>query len=265
MNAVERDRRAGDSSVDVLWGSTARTSRGPKPSLTRDQIARAGIAIADAEGLAALSMRAVAGRLGFTTMALYRHVPDKTALLAVMIDTAMVDALPLPTRASGWRPRLADWARQNQALFVRHPWLLHAVIPEEMSGPGLFSWIEAGLRIVAETGLSSVQMMDAVFFLYSYVHGMAYVTRSWSDDDAHAWEPSSPLMQRVADDGRFPLFRAVLADETLHQPALDANKADPLADSFEFGLQRALDGIEALIRREVGDAGQRADDPAPGS
>jgi AcrR family transcriptional regulator len=84
-----------DAATDLLWGTPERSGRGPKPTLTLEQIARAAIAIADAEGLDALSMRRVAETLGFTTMALYRHIHSKTELIAVMVDTAIGDALTL--------------------------------------------------------------------------------------------------------------------------------------------------------------------------
>src|SRR5689334_22149881 len=75
--------------ADLLWGPRERPSRGPKPGLTRDGIVRAAIGVADAEGLAAVSMQRVAAEVGFTTMALYRYVPGKNELVALMVDSAV--------------------------------------------------------------------------------------------------------------------------------------------------------------------------------
>ncbi|GFJ93720.1 TetR/AcrR family transcriptional regulator [Phytohabitans rumicis] len=72
--------------IDLLWGEWARPARGPKPSLTLDRIVDAAIALADREGIDALSMRRVAAELGAGTMSLYRHVPGKAELLALMLD-----------------------------------------------------------------------------------------------------------------------------------------------------------------------------------
>lgn len=75
--------------VEVLWGPGPRPTRGPKPALSLERIARAGIEAADSDGLAAISMQRVAERLGFTKMSLYRYVPGKAELIALMTDTAI--------------------------------------------------------------------------------------------------------------------------------------------------------------------------------
>jgi len=256
MSEADRPERDHHAVVALLWGSEERASRGPKPGLTLHQIARAGIAIADAEGLNALSMRAIAERLGFTTMSLYRYVPDKTALLAVMIDTAIGEPTPSSTSDRAWRPELAAWARQNWDLFHRHPWLMQAEVPGTMTGPHQIAWIEAGLEILAGTGLPGGEMMEIVLFLYGYVHGMAHLSLTWMRHDPLAWESSSLLMQRIAHDPRFPLFRANLAAGVSDETDDAATSVDPMGESFEFGLQRALDGIEAYTRQRT--------DPAPG-
>src|SRR5712691_3973914 len=103
-------------SLELLWGTRERPSRGPKPGLTLEKIVRAAIEVADAEGLAALSMRRVADQLGFTTMALYRHVPGKADLLDVMLDTVAGERTPLDDVAGGWRAKLESAARQDWAL-----------------------------------------------------------------------------------------------------------------------------------------------------
>jgi AcrR family transcriptional regulator len=75
--------------VALMWGLRDVTKRGPKPSLSVEDIVRAAIEIADAEGLAAVSMARVAERLGNSTMALYRHVKSKDELLILMSDAAL--------------------------------------------------------------------------------------------------------------------------------------------------------------------------------
>ena len=112
-------------SLELLWGARKRPSRGPKPGLSLDQIVRAAIELADGEGLSALSMQRVAGKLGFTTMSLYRYVPSKAELLDLMLDTVagelpLVDDVP-----GGWRAKLEAAALADWALYHRHPWFLH--------------------------------------------------------------------------------------------------------------------------------------------
>lgn len=108
-----------DPAARLLWGPPPKAGRGPKAALSLDRIARAGIEIADAEGLGALSMQRVAGLLDYTKMALYRYVPGKAELVALMVDAA-IGAAP-PVDGTGWRDPLADWSRRLAAVFRRHP------------------------------------------------------------------------------------------------------------------------------------------------
>lgn len=242
MATTEQEKRNTQVGMDLLWGTQERPSRGPKPTLSLDEIARAGIAIADREGLGALSMRHIAEELGFTTMSLYRHVPGKTELLAVMIDTAIGDALPLPVVAGDWRTRLTHWAYQNLELLLRHPWMLITDSPDAQTGPNKMAWIEAGLQTLADADLDAGEMLGAVFSVYVYVHGSAQIFSLWQHEEAPSWTPGSPLMRRVLGDERFPMLNAMLAGGALD----DAEEEEP-GESFEFGLQRMLDGIEMMI------------------
>src|SRR5687768_86463 len=73
-------------SLELLWGTGEPAARGPKPGLNLPRIVDAAVALADREGLGALSMRRVAAELGVGTMSLYRHVPGKGELLDLMLD-----------------------------------------------------------------------------------------------------------------------------------------------------------------------------------
>lgn len=242
MATTEPERTSVEQSLDLLWGTPSRPSRGPKPVLSLEEIARAGVALADAEGLGALSMRRIAEHLGFTTMSLYRHVPSKNDLLAVMVDLAIGDALPLPEVEGDWRARLAHWATQNFVLLLCHPWMLVYDAPDYQTGPHKMSWIEAGLQTLADTGLDGGEMLGIVYSVYVYAHGSAQVFSLWQqENEGQTWAATSPLMQRVAGDSRFPIMRQIIASG-----ALDAPEEEP-ADSFAFGLERMLDGIAAYI------------------
>src|SRR5215218_3749291 len=106
--------------VEFLWGARAQPTRGPKPTLSLDRITDTAIAIADAEGLAAVSMQRVAAELGFTKMSLYRYVPGKAELVALMVERAIGDPPTIDT--ADWRAGLKDWSHQLLAGYLRHPW-----------------------------------------------------------------------------------------------------------------------------------------------
>jgi AcrR family transcriptional regulator len=114
--------------------STGRT--GPKPTLTKDQIACAAIAIADSDGLEGISMQRVARAVGVTTMALYRYFSSKTELIELMIEIAGGPEPNLDTIAPGWSSSLAEWAHQCSAIYRRRPWFLQATMtPGRKMGP----------------------------------------------------------------------------------------------------------------------------------
>src|SRR3712207_6358112 len=104
----------------VLYGPREAPRRGPRPSLTIDGVVAAAIGIADAEGLAGVSMSKVAERLGYTTMSLYRYVRSKDDLLLLMADAANREQPP-PVEPESWRDGLAAWATGIFRTYRRHP------------------------------------------------------------------------------------------------------------------------------------------------
>jgi AcrR family transcriptional regulator len=236
--------------LDQLWGTGRRPRRGRKPDLSLDRIAQAAIKIADADGLEALSMRRVAEGLGFTTMSLYRYVSGKSQLLAVMLDTAVGE----PPRANGagdsWRTKLALWARGNVAFFDQHPWALQLVTSRRPMGPNEIAWFEAALHAIVGTGLTEQEMVDVVLLVNSYVRGMAQISldlafaeRQTGVTDEQWRSNYAPLLEKLAESNRYPTVASVLAAGARGGPGYNESER-----SFEFGLQRVLDGIEAFIQ-----------------
>ena len=127
---------------ELLWGLREQPTRGPKPSLSVEQIVRVAIEIADAEGLGAVSMRRVAERLGVTTMSLYRYVPSKNDLLELMLD-AIASPWPDPAEMpDNWRDALHLWAHRNMAVYREHPWLIEYAFSHPPFGPNNIRWME---------------------------------------------------------------------------------------------------------------------------
>src|SRR4051812_17689062 len=109
-------------SLELLWRTHEPPARGPKQRLDIDQIVRAAIEVADADGLQALSMRKVAERLNVGTMSLYTYVPGKNELIDLMFDLAV--AGPNEGIEGTWRERLEQIAHESWWRYHRHPWLL---------------------------------------------------------------------------------------------------------------------------------------------
>jgi AcrR family transcriptional regulator len=229
------------SLIELLWGPQERPSRGPKPGLSRERIAQAAINLADAEGLGAVSMQRVAAEFGFTTMSLYRYLPGKNELIAVMVDTAVGDPPDLGAIPGGWRPKLAEWARLTWQAFQRHPWFLEAAMNTVM-GPRQLGWLEVAVAALSGTGLVGDELVNAALVVNGHVRSMApfapVPSRADTGFDSTAWgEALVGLLRQHSD--RFPALTAAIADGAF-VPQVDE---DPL----EFGLQRILDGIEVLV------------------
>jgi AcrR family transcriptional regulator len=242
-------------SMALLWGMQKSPTRGPKPGLSVERIVRAAIGVADAEGLAALSMRRVAAELGVGTMSLYTYVPGKAELLDVMLDTVLGE-VAMPDAAAGeWRAKLEAYAREAWAHYHRHPWVLGVSGARALLGPNETALFESSLNAVSGVGLSGKEMVHVVTLVGEYVRAAAgraveaaqAAQRTGVTDDQW-WQDREPIFDQYFDASRYPTLVG-LEQAGVFQPAeggLDYNVQNAM-DSFEFGLPRVLDGIEAFV------------------
>ncbi|MGP8301717.1 TetR/AcrR family transcriptional regulator C-terminal domain-containing protein [Streptomyces inhibens] len=241
-------------SVELLWGGRERPSRGPKPALSLERITRTAIALADAGGLGAVSMQRVAGELDFTKMSLYRYVPGKSELVALMIDMAMggppaapsPDAAGRPGDGGWWRVALREWAEALAAVYHRHPWLLGAAVGPRVMGPNELGWTERAVAALADTGLTGGEQLDAVVVVNGHIRAIAQVSASMGLASARAKEPEQVMSAAlnellVGRTDRFPAVSAAVASTGADDTSRD--------QAWGFGLERILDGLEAYISR----------------
>jgi AcrR family transcriptional regulator len=262
--AGERDKRSKQTGEELrmrsslLWDSQPRTARGPKPAVSRTEVVAAAIGIADAEGLAALTMQAVAQKLNFTTMALYRYFPNKEALIDACVDTA----LGTPPQKSGpreaWRSEVKDWAYAKRAMLCARPWLAELPFVAAPHGPNWLSWHEAFLQTISGTGLSPEDMMDVLSMVHGYVAGSSdtaiSLARALSQGISfEQWAQAVSLdLCRAINNPRYPMLSAILSSKSggisAESPLpLRGGKPRSMDESFDFGLERLLDGIELYI------------------
>ena len=231
-----------------LWGERPRATRGPKPGLDVGAIARAAVAIADAEGFAAVSMQRVASELGYTTMALYRHVPGKAALVERMIEGSLGPP-PVVDAGAGWRVSLEAWARGLWAVFHRHPWALAVSGSLRVMGPVELAWMDRALAAFAGTGLSAAERHRAFLAVLGQVHSatrFALPSGAGERISGEQWSAATRALLREHGDG-YPALQAAMAAGAF---------AGPVTDGLAFGLCCVLDGIGVLIaRREGGSTG----------
>jgi AcrR family transcriptional regulator len=253
-------------SLPLLWRDHKRPTRGPRPGLSVDRVVAAAIELADAEGLAALSMRRVADGLGVGTMSLYTYVPGKAELLDVMLDTVLAEEARPDGPPGGWRAGLELRAREDWALYHRHPWILQISPGRALLGPNETALFEASLRVVEGTGLGGAEMVLVVSLVAAYTRGAAQTAvgaaqaeRRTGISDEDWWKAREPLFDKYFDPGRYPTVTRVAESGAFEPPAGDDQYTVAVArESFEFGLLRVLDGIEAFINaRRRPSAGDR--------
>ncbi|BBG02190.1 MULTISPECIES: TetR/AcrR family transcriptional regulator [Pseudonocardia] len=242
----------------VLWGPSPGQRRGPKPKLSRELIVGTALAIGDAEGLAALSMQRLSDELGCAKMALYRHVPGKAELTALMLDAAIGPPPPTYAAPQDWRLRLRTWATALFAIFSRRPWTLEISTGVRVLGPNELGWLETGVGALSHTGLSGAERLDAVVLVLGHVRNLAQQGASAPDPAAVTERDLATVMSGIltehGDD--YPHVRAAFAEASR-----DAGQDDAL----DFGLARILDGLAALIDGRGEHGPHRPGGAGPGS
>lgn len=148
--------------LEVLWRRPAPGRRGPRPGLSLEQIADAAIALADAEGLDAVSMARLAESLGFTTMSLYRYVSAKDEVLSLMTDRAVGRPPHVGPEVGGWRARIELLLSLQRPVLRAHPWLVRTTAVLHAVGPNRLAWMEAMLAALEDTPLREDQKVAVV-------------------------------------------------------------------------------------------------------
>jgi AcrR family transcriptional regulator len=226
----------------LLWERPGTPRRGPRPALSLEKIARAGIGIADRDGLAAVTMQRVADTLGVTKMALYRYVPGKTELVALMTDTAIGEVPPGEGAPADWRARLAGWARQMFTRFGRHPWALESTAGARIIGPNEVGWAEQAVAALAGTGLAGGEMLDVAATLAGHVRAIAQQQAAQAGGSAEQSMTVAMGALLAGHETRFPALSAAL------RSAAQPGSQD---QALEFGIGRILDGVGLLIDRRA--------------
>ena len=205
------------------------------------------MAVATTDGLAAVSMSRVATELGAATMSLYRHVSAKDELLAHMVD-ACYAAPPASAEGESWREGVSRWAQAQLAVLRRHAWILRVPISGPPLMPNHVRWFERGLAALRDTSLREAEKPSVL----NLVGGFVRTHATLEADVLNAARASgvapedigaryAGALDRLADAESFPGIRALLdARVFLGQ--------DAIGEEFQFGLDRVLDGIDALVR-----------------
>ena len=204
--------------------------------LDQEQIVTAGTALADAEGLAALSMRNLAKRLGFEVMSLYNHVANKDELLSLMVDR-VADEVPAPASDAEPMAAVRALAVATHDVFVAHPWAPDLWL-RHLPGRARNRMMETLLRLFADSGLSAEVAHLGFHAVNNHVLGYTLQAQGMAMDDDEADVKVQQYLEQI-DQGDFPHMVA-----HVHQ-----HLAGETGSSFEIVLDLILDGLVRLDDR----------------
>ncbi|MEU4401907.1 TetR/AcrR family transcriptional regulator [Micromonospora orduensis] len=226
---------SGDRAADgrqAIWTRPERGSRGPAPAHSREAIVAAAIALADAEGLAAVSMRAVATALGTGAGSLYRYLSSRDDLLDLMTDRVVGEMRPYPQDRGDWLDTMMLLARRQLALHRAHPWLLDVIHRGSGVGPEGLAWFDNCIRVLEPVPCAVPAKFEAIAMMTGVVTLFA---RSEAASGAVGFAG--------VDLGAYPHLVAAL-----RQPSAPP----PRVDLFERTLRGVLSG---LLTDPAGEAG----------
>ena len=216
-------------------GATPPRRRGPQPRHTREDVARAAVALADKGGLDAVTFRAVAARLGTGVMSLYSYVPDKETLVFDMVELVGAE-LELPEPSGDWRADMHLVAGRQRDLAHRHPWLADATSDLQPIGPAMLALLEFALGALEPAGLSAADRLEGIAIVNGAVLNFVRTELASQAADPAAHARQFAQLPELLATGRYPRFAAVVA-EGGRPEALD------LAASFDRLLDKLLDGL----------------------
>lgn len=247
MNAATRPDAEMQRRSQLLWEDRSRATRGPKAAFTPDDVVRAAVQIADSEGgLAAVTMQAVSARLGLTTMAVYRYFPNKEALCDAIIDAGMGLPPAAPDPKGHWRAEVAAWAHAKREMLCERPWLAELPFVAAPHGPNWLSWLEALASPLSRAGLRGELIGQMISIVDGYTRGASDTSISLARARARGiteqqWAAAVGAdLGRAIGDARFPSFASILTAPLATRPRT-------MKESFDFGLQIVLDGIELFL------------------
>ncbi len=241
-----------DPVLPLLWRDPAQAPpvrRGPKQKVTLDEVVDAGIEVVDAEGLAGLSVRGLATRLGLGTMSLYTYVPGRDELVVLMVDQVLGRTIR-PPHATDPRRRLEAVAESAYAELTAHPWLLEVDGLRAWLGPHAGERYEWQLGAVDGLGMGDVEMDHAVSLLEGIAatavrarHAVVVAERRSGLTELEWWEANAGALAELSAGRPFPLASRVgQAVGEAYQATGDPER------QFRFALDRVVDGLLARTR-----------------
>lgn len=241
-----------DPVTDSVWLRPPRRGRGEQPTLGREQIVRAAIELLDDEGLAGLSMRRLGTKLGAGATSLYWHVANKDELLDLAIDEVWGEVYVPDTADTDWRTAATVFASGMRTMLLRHPWVMSLLGVRANIGPNAMRVSERAVVVFTAAGFSGMEMAYATSLVTSHVIGSALSVAALSE----SMRKSGVTAKQMIDD-LTPYLDSIAEEHPAYHgwwQEFGGANVDPeqlWVDSFMFGLERSLDGLELWLARRA--------------
>ncbi len=212
----------------------------PRGRLTRERVLLAAVAMADKDGVEALSMRRLGQKLGIEAMSLYNHVATKSDLIDGMVDLAFGE-IDLPASGLDWTTAMRQRAMSARAVLRRHPWAIALMESRSRPGPANLRHHDAVLGSLRSAGFSGLAATRAYNLVNSYVYGFALQEVSLP--------VATPERLRAVGEA---IFQQIRPDDYPHLAAVAADLMRAgfvYADEFEGGLELILDSIGSVVAK----------------
>src|SRR5215469_7464386 len=259
------DRRAERLRAHAREDAKRRQQHPPRraAALSREEIVRAAMNVADAEGPDAINMRRIARELNSGTMSLYWHIRSKEELLDLLIDSIVGEA-EAPEPSGDWRADLRAIAYTSRDTLHRHRWAVNFMGGRPPMGPKSLRNLERALSVFDGLGVDKATAMSTLMVVNTYVlgavlremqemNGEHYMAEAFADlSEAEKQALIREFSESIRGAGQFPHIVAMMAE------GIDPDAPETRDERFEFGLDCLLDGIAARFPRSAG-----APPPAP--
>lgn len=220
--------------------------RRAREPLTRGRVLRAGVELADAEGLDAVTMRRLAERLGVVPMALYKHVADKEDLLDGMVDT-LIEDMPGPSASppAGWEHAVRETLHGARRVVTTHTWARRAIESRTLRTPAVLGHMERVSRIFVDAGFTPDLTHHVMHLLGNRIWGFSPELFTGPPESGGADATARRSTAPAPDPADYPAIIAITTDAQRRRP--DAAGCDEDFE-FDFALDVILSGVARLRR-----------------
>ncbi len=211
------------------------SKNGPRPGLSRKLVLEAAVALADRDGIQAVSMRKLGRELGVEAMSLYNHVADKSELLDGMVDSVFSE-IEDPAGSGEWRQEMKTRAFSTREVLNRHPWAIGLMDSRLTPGPATLQHHDSVIGTLRQAGFTVEMAAHAYSALDSYTYGFVLQEVSMPFERPEETAEVAEDMLAAMPDDEYPHLHELATGHVL-KPGYE------YADEFEFGLDLVIEGL----------------------